>query len=225
MQDHTRLMSLKNTVVIRCRAVLRHDLLTAPGGSLGLLLRLRHDRPSSLQRNGLSLLEQTAYCSETDSKPQQPCRTSNANVRLQEHHFFEASERVMRQDCRTLILCAGLGLLAAGCPKGHSEYDLGAKAENLQDYDAALDYYQKAVKVDPHNATFRIRLNQARFEAGEMHIKRGLEMRKRGELDGAVLEFQKALAADPSSSIADQELNRTAEIIAEKNHANEAPPP
>src|SRR2546429_4938017 len=62
-----------------------------------------------------------------------------------------------------------------------------------------------------------IRLNQARFEAGEMHIKRGLEMRKRGELDGAVLEFQKALAADPSSSIADQELNRTAEIIAEKN--------
>jgi general secretion pathway protein D len=131
----------------------------------------------------------------------------------------------MRQDCRTLILCAGLGLLAAGCPKGHSEYDLGAKAENLQDYDAALDYYQKAVKVDPHNATFRIRLNQARFEAGEMHIKRGLEMRKRGELDGAVLEFQKALAADPSSSIADQELNRTAEIIAEKNHANEAPPP
>src|SRR5207237_9560566 len=108
---------------------------------------------------------------------------------------------------------------------GHSEYDLGAKAENLQDYDAALDYYQKAVKVDPHNATFRIRLNQARFEAGEMHIKRGLEMRKRRELDRAVLKFQKALAADPSSSIADQELNRTAEIIAEKNHANEAPPP
>jgi len=131
----------------------------------------------------------------------------------------------MPQNWRTLILCAGLGLFAAGCPKGHADYDLGRKAENLQDYDAALDYYQKAVKVDPHNATFRIRLNQARFEAGEMHIKRGLEMRKRGELDGAVLEFQKALAADPSSSIAEQELNRTAEIIAERNRATEAPPP
>jgi len=102
---------------------------------------------------------------------------------------------------------------------------LGEKAESLQDYDAALNYYQKALKSDPHNATFRIRLNQARFESGEMHIKRGLEMRKRGELDGAVLEFQKALAADPSSSIAEQELSRTAEIIAEKSHANEAPPP
>jgi len=124
-----------------------------------------------------------------------------------------------------LILCVSLGLCAAGCPKGHVDYGLGEKAENLQDYDAALNYYQKAVKSAPHNATFRIRLNQARFEAGEMHVKRGVEMRKRGELDGAVLEFQKALAADPSSSIAEQELSRTAEIIAEKNHANEAPPP
>ena len=131
----------------------------------------------------------------------------------------------MRQHCRKLILCAGLGLFAAGCPKGHSDYDLGGRAENLQDYDAALSFYEKAVKADPHNATFRIRLHQARFEAGEMHIKRGLELRKRGELDGAILEFQKALAADPSSSIAEQELNRTAEIIAEKNRANEAPPP
>lgn len=130
----------------------------------------------------------------------------------------------MLRKCGRLILCVGFGLCAAGCPKGHSEYGLGEKAESLQDYDAALNYYQKAVKSDPHNATFRIRLNQARFEAGEMHVKRGLEMRKRGELDGAVLEFQKALAADPSSSIAEQELSRTAEIIAERNHANEAPP-
>ena len=130
----------------------------------------------------------------------------------------------MLRKCGRLILCVGFGLCAAGCPKGHSEYGLGEKAESLHDYDAALNYYQKAVKSDPHNATFRIRLNQARFESGEMHVKRGLEMRKRGELDGAVLEFQKALAADPSSSIAEQELSRTAEIIAERNHANEAPP-
>jgi general secretion pathway protein D len=130
----------------------------------------------------------------------------------------------MLRKCGRLILCVSFGLCAAGCPKGHSEYGLGEKAENLQDYDAALNYYQKAVKSDPHNATFRIRLNQARFEAGEMHVKRGVEMRKRGELDGAVLEFQKALAADPSSLIAEQELNRTAEIIAERNHASEAPP-
>src|SRR5205807_929948 len=56
-------------------------------------------------------------------------------------------------------------------------------------------------------------------------VKRGLEMRKRGELDGAAIEFQKALAADPSSSIAEQELNRTAELLAEREHRKETPPP
>ncbi len=131
----------------------------------------------------------------------------------------------MSQKWETLILCVSFGLFAAGCPKGHGEYNQGEKAENLQDYDAALSYYQKAVKADPHNATYRIRLNQARFEAGQLHVKRGLELRKRGDLQGAASEFQRALAADPSSSIAEQELNKTAEMLAEKNRVSEAPPP
>jgi len=128
----------------------------------------------------------------------------------------------MRQNWGRLILCVSFGLFAAGCPKGHGEYNQGDKATNLQDYDAALSYYQKAVKADPHNATYKIRLNQARFEAGQFHVKRGLELRKRGDLQGAAGEFQRALGADPSSSIAEQELNKTAEMIAEKNHQTDA---
>jgi general secretion pathway protein D len=130
----------------------------------------------------------------------------------------------MAQNWGTLILCASLGLFAAGCPKGHGAYDLGEKAENLQDYDVALNYYQKAVHAEPHNASYRIKLDQARFEAGQFHVKRGLELRKRGDLQGAAGEFQRALAADPSSSIAEQELNKTTEMLAEKEHQNEAPP-
>ena len=131
----------------------------------------------------------------------------------------------MQQKWGTLVLCVSFGLFAAGCPKGHDNYSQGLKAENLQDYDAALSYYEKAVKSDPQNATYKIRLHQARFDAGEYHIKRGLEMRKRGELDGAALEFQKAVVADPSSSIAEQELKHTAEMIAERNHTNEPEAP
>lgn len=122
----------------------------------------------------------------------------------------------------TLILSLGFGLLAAGCPKGSGEFHQGMKAETLQDYDAAFTYYQKAVKADPYNANYKIKLNQVRFEAGEMHIKRGLELRKKGDLPGAAGEFERALAIDPSSSIAEQELNKTAEMIAEKNRQNDA---
>jgi general secretion pathway protein D len=120
------------------------------------------------------------------------------------------------------VLSIGVGLLVMGCPKGQPDYHQGLKAETLQDYDAALAYYQKAVKADPFNANFKIKLNQIRFEDGEMHIKHGLELRKRGDLQGAAGEFQRAQAIDPSSPIAEQELRQTVEMIAAKNQENDA---
>jgi general secretion pathway protein D len=121
-----------------------------------------------------------------------------------------------------LILCVGVGTLAAGCPKGKPDYQQGRKAESLQDYDAAYDFYQKALKSDPGNAEYQIKFNQARFEAGAFHVKQGLKLRERGDLQGAAGEFQHAAAVDPSSPIADQELRRTVEMLGVKERANEA---
>ncbi len=122
----------------------------------------------------------------------------------------------------SLFLCFGFGLLAAGCPKGQPEYNQGKKAETIQDYDAAFVYYQKAVKADPYNANYKIKLNRIRFEASELHVKRGVELRRQGDLQGAAGEFQRAQAMDPSSPVADQELHKTVEMIAEKNRAADA---
>src|ERR1700720_954799 len=124
--------------------------------------------------------------------------------------------------CGSLLLCVGFGLLAAGCPKGQPDYNQGKKAETIQDYDAAFAYYQKAAKADPYNANYKIKLNRIRFEASELHVKRGVELRKQGDLQGAAGEFQRAQAMDPSSPVADQELRNTVEMIAEKNRAADA---
>jgi len=127
-----------------------------------------------------------------------------------------------------LILCVGMGLLAAGCPKGKPDYQQGRKAESLKDYDAAYDFYEKALKAEPDNAEYQIKFNQARFNASTFHVKQGLKLRDRGDLQGAVAEFQHAVAVDPSSAIAEQELRKTAELIGEKNRAADAaaePPP
>jgi general secretion pathway protein D len=123
---------------------------------------------------------------------------------------------------RSLILCITFGLLAAGCPKGNSEFNQGRKAETLQDYDVALGYYQKALKADPYNANYKIKLNQIRFEAGELHVKQGLVLRKKGDLQGAAGEFQRAQTIDPSSPVAEQELRKTVDMIAEKNRETDA---
>jgi general secretion pathway protein D len=121
-----------------------------------------------------------------------------------------------------LCLSVGLGLLTAGCPKGNTQFNQGAKAETIQDYDAALTYYQQAAKADPYNANYKIKLNQVRFEAGEQHVKQGLALRKKGDLPGAAAEFQRAQTIDPASSIADQELRKTVDMIAEKNREADA---
>lgn len=120
------------------------------------------------------------------------------------------------------ILCVGLGLLAAGCPKGGTEFDQGKKAEDLHDYDTALQYYQKALNTDPRNANYRIKVNQLRFEAGEFHIKQGVKLRDNGDLQAAAAEFQRAQALDPASAVAGQELRKTIEMIADKTRQQDA---
>lgn len=112
-----------------------------------------------------------------------------------------------------LGLCVGAGLLCAGCPKGNQHYKTAEKAENLQDYDTALQYYQKAVAAEPQNAGYRIKLDQIRFEAGEYHVKKGQALREKGDLQGAAAEFQRAETLDPSSSIATQEFRNTVDQI------------
>jgi general secretion pathway protein D len=123
---------------------------------------------------------------------------------------------------RRLFLCVAFGALAAGCPKGKPDYQQAQKAESLRDYDAAFEYYQKALQAQPDNAEYQIKFNQARFEAATYHVKMGLKDKERGDLQTAAAEFQHAATIDPSSPIAEQELRKTMELINEKNRANEA---
>jgi general secretion pathway protein D len=157
---------------------------------------------------------------------QATCRGPNPDARLQRQAKKKDAPRrdsgeFMRRWCQFIALIS-IGMFVAGCPKGKDDYSAAKKAEDLQDYDAAVDYYLKAEKADPHNAAYKIGLNQSRFMAGEQHVKQGLKLREKGDLQGAVSEFQRAQVMDPSSMIADQELKRTLEMITEKLRASQA---
>jgi general secretion pathway protein D len=154
------------------------------------------------------------------------CRGRNPDARLQGQVRTRVALRrefgeFMRRCCQFIVLIS-IGLFVAGCPKGKDDYSAAKKAVDLQDYDAAVDYYLKAEKADPHNAAYKIGLNQSRFMAGEQHVKEGLKLREKGDLQGAVSQFQRAQVMDPSSMIADQELKKTLEMISEKLRASEA---
>src|SRR2546423_639325 len=160
-----------------------------------------------------------------DSQPSVPCPTSNRMLDSERKRFGALGECM--RSYTGLILCVG-ALFLVGCPKGKNDFGQGRKAERLQDYDAAYDYYQKALKSDPENAQYLIKFNQARFEASALHVKNGVKLRDRGQLEAAASEFQRAVAIDPSSPIAEQELRKTVALIDEKNRANAnatEPPP
>jgi general secretion pathway protein D len=107
------------------------------------------------------------------------------------------------------IVSAALG----GCPKGNTELSDGKKAEAIQDYDTALVHYERALRADPTNAEYKLRAQQARFDAGEFHIRQGQKAVKAGDLQLGLAEFQKAQLIDPSNVAADQEVKRTMDLI------------
>ena len=128
----------------------------------------------------------------------------------------------MRRWCQFAVLVA-VGVFAAGCPKDKHDYKEARRAVDLKDYDAAVDYYLKATKSDPHNVSYKIGLDQSRFEAGAAHVQKGIKLRDKGDLQGAVSEFQRAQIMDPSSTAADQELKRTLRMIADQAQASQPP--
>jgi general secretion pathway protein D len=123
----------------------------------------------------------------------------------------------MRRGSQVAIWVA-IAVFAVGCPKDKAshEYQAGRKAEEVKDWDAAVDFYLQANKADPNNVNVKIRLDQARFEAGQVHVAQGIKLRDRGDLQGAVSQFQRAQILDPSNITADQELKKTLDIIADK---------
>src|SRR6266403_1401149 len=155
------------------------------------------------------------------------CRVRKADARL---HEIVKTRLALRRDsgeymsrwCKFVVLFA-VAVFAAGCPKAKKEYNAGRHAVDLKDYDAAVDYYLKAAKADPHNVSYKIGLDQARFEAGASHVQKGLKLREKGDFQGAVSEFQHAQIMDPSSTAADQELKRTLQMIGEQVQANQPP--
>jgi general secretion pathway protein D len=113
-----------------------------------------------------------------------------------------------------LTLCAGLAPPAGAKPKkAQTLFNLGKAAEDKGDWDTALEYYVQADDASPHDATYMIAMNRARFQASQKHVEKGQELRRQGKLQEALGEFAKAIVINPGSAIALQEMKRTEDML------------
>jgi len=104
---------------------------------------------------------------------------------------------------------------AAGTRKGDKLIRQGRAAQLAEDWDRALELYEQALLEDPADPLYQMAVRRARFEAAQLHLKKGKQLREQGKLEEALKEFQHAFAIDPSSSIAEQELRRTYRMLRE----------
>lgn len=118
-----------------------------------------------------------------------------------------------------LPLLAIVAVFLAGCPKGNQDFNAGKKAEELQDYDTAFADYQRALRTDPSNAEYKLRAMQMRFEDAQYHLEQGRDDLNKSELEMALAEFQRAATIDPSNAAAEQEVNKTLQLIAARSGA------
>jgi general secretion pathway protein D len=121
------------------------------------------------------------------------------------------------------VLLIGMLALAASCLScgGGSSvaYKQGHKAEERKDWDTALVDYEKAKAADPANSLYVLHEQNARLNAGLLHLKNGRQLLKEGRLDEAAGELQKAARIDPSNQAAAQELDA---VLAKQAQAKKA---
>jgi general secretion pathway protein D len=118
---------------------------------------------------------------------------------------------LMRSAALALLLLAVSVAIAGESAK--SLYNKGKDAEARQNYEQAYDFFKQAYDLKPTDLSYRASYERLRFLAGASHVHRGQLLRDAGQLDTALAEFQKAVDIDPSSSIAQQELKHTKDMI------------
>jgi len=106
--------------------------------------------------------------------------------------------------------------LEARTKKGDQYLKLGAKAESEKKYDLALDYFNKALTTDPKDPGYMLANQRVRGEAVQFHLAAGRELQQKQQIEQALVEFQKAFIADPSSQVSLQEIAQTTAMLKRK---------
>ncbi|HMF53699.1 MAG TPA: secretin N-terminal domain-containing protein, partial [Edaphobacter sp.] len=101
----------------------------------------------------------------------------------------------------------------------------GQDAEARHDYDGAFEDYRQASLKKPKDLRYKAHFELMRFQASVSHVDRGRVLRQNGDLQGALLEFTRALAIDGGNQTAQQEMDQVNHEIAAQSSTAPPPPP
>ena len=95
-----------------------------------------------------------------------------------------------------LLVIVFIALIAAGCGASRT-FGRGESAARTGDWDAAVEYYRRAVQEAPDRSDYKIALERAMINASHLHLNQAQLAEARGELEEALREYRRASDFDP----------------------------
>ncbi len=123
---------------------------------------------------------------------------------------------------KAILLAAAI--LASGCASTQAFRD-GASAARDGDWDAAVEYYRRALQEDPDRPEYRIALQRAMLGAARHHAAAAAELEALGDLPGALRAYRRAYELDPANEPAAVKIANLQQTLRERAEAARAPAP
>ena len=120
--------------------------------------------------------------------------------------------------CARLLGVVLAGGVLAGCATGNA-FQRGEEAGFAGDWDAAVEYHQRALQEDPGNPVYRIGLERAMLNASRVHLSLARELEANGDLAGAVREYRLAAEFDPSNSLVTGKARELVRTLRDRDEA------
>jgi type II secretory pathway component GspD/PulD (secretin) len=95
-----------------------------------------------------------------------------------------------------LLMLVFIALIAAGCGAART-FGRAENAARAGDWDAAVEYYRRAVQESPDRSDYKIALERAMINASHQHLNQAQLAEARGELEEALREYRRASDYDP----------------------------
>jgi general secretion pathway protein D len=118
-----------------------------------------------------------------------------------------------------LTIAVGLG----GCSGGRQAYSRGNRAEITRDFETAMTEYKAALDKNPGNIEYRLKYEQARFNAAFQHFENGRRAVEKQDYETARKEFAQVLEIDPTHALAEQQLAKVNEILTNRSQNRPEP--
>lgn len=123
---------------------------------------------------------------------------------------------------RKALLGAVLALLVFSSCTSYRNYRRAQMAATAEDWDQAVVFYMKAVEENPGNITYKAALLRAKMRASQEHFNKARRYQQTEVLDRALVEYQQAVALDPSNQSAAVELEKVRRALAAERENGEA---